>query len=362
MRRALLIGAAAAIVASPAAAQVATHRAGAGAAFETYRFSDDERIGIESLTLITIPFTGTVALSRRVELTVSGSWARGDVARPDGSSTSISGLTDSDVRLSARVGRDMLTFTAIAQLPTGVSELSDDEADAAGMFAADVLPFRVTNWGTGGGLGASTAIAGPVGDFAVGLSIGYVVAREFEPVAQDFQYRPGSQFHVRAAIDRTFGTSSKGAVSLTYQRFGEDEANGQNLFRTGDRIQGLASWSFAAGDAGSAVVYAGYLHRSEGEHLGLDALEPAQRLAFTGAGARLPFGTTVLQPSLDLRVHGGDEGAGSGYTIGIGGSVDLPVGAVVLVPTLRGRFGSVELSSGEDSGFTGGEVGLAVRF
>jgi hypothetical protein len=266
------------------------------------------------------------------------------------------------VRLTATLGRDVVTISAIAQLPTGTSELTAEEADAAGMFAADVLPFRITNWGTGGGIGLSTALAQPVGEFAVGLSLGYVVAREFEPVVDDFQYRPGNQLHVRAAIDRTFGNSGKGALAVTYQRFGDDQADGENLFKTGDRIQGLASWSFIAGNQGSGVVYAGYLHRSEGEYLTFEELQPAQRLAFGGIGARLPMGSAVVQPMADLRVHGGDEGAGSGYTLGLSGSLELPVGRAMLVPTLRGRFGNVELSSGLDSGFTGGEVGLAVRF
>jgi hypothetical protein len=358
----LLVPIALALLASPVTAQIASNRAGAGVAFETYRFSDDERIDIQSLTLLSFPFGAAVALSRRVELQVTGAWARGELSRPDGSSATISGLTDTDVRLSATLGRDVVTITAIAQLPTGVSELTTDEADAAGMFAADVLPFRITNWGAGGGIGLSTALAQPVGEFAVGLSLGYVVAREFEPVADDFQYRPGSQLHVRAAIDRTFGTSAKGALSITYQRFGEDQADGENLFQTGDRIQGLASWSFIAGDLGSGVVYAGYLHRSEGEYLDFDELEPAQRLVFGGVGARLPMGTSVIMPALDMRLHGGDEGAGSGYTLGLGGSVEVPMGWAVLIPTLRGRFGNVELSSGLDSGFTGGEVGLTVRF
>lgn len=351
------------LASSPATAQYASTRLGAGLHFETYSFGEAERVDIESLRLLSAPFAAAVALSPRVELQVAGAWARGEIVRPGGEEASISGLTDTEIRLTATVGRDALRITGIAQLPTGVSELTAEEADAAGNFAADVLPFRVTNWGAGGGFGVSTALARPLGAVAVGLSAGYVVAREFEPVAgTDFQYRPGNQLHVRLAVDRTFGTSGKGSLAVTWQSFGEDQVAGENLFRTGDRLQALASWAFAAGTRSSAVLYGGWLHRSEGEFVGEDRLEPGQDLFYGGFGARLPSGAAVFQPQLDLRLHQGDEDAGSGYTLGVGGSVELAMGGMRLVPTLRGRLGSVELGSGVDSGFTGLEAGLGVRF
>lgn len=362
MRRMALVPMLLLAIVVPAAGHAQRVTVGGGGFFETYRFSDSDRIDIDQLNLITVPFGGTLAFSRRVSLTVAGSWARGELQRPDGTTSTIDGLTDTDVRLSAMLGRDVVTITAIAQLPTGVSELTTQEADAAGMFAADVLPFRVSNWGAGGGFGLSTAFAQPVGEYAVGLAVGYVVAREFEPIANDARaYRPGNQFHVRGAIDRTFGSSGKASLSVTYQRFTEDESDGRNLFRTGDRVQAVGSYAFATGPAGSGVVYAGYLHRARGEFLVTSELEPSRDLFFGGLGARLPAGSAVLQPALDLRAQSG--GGTTGYTVGLGGSAELPLGtSLQLVPTLRGRFGSVDLPTGLSSGFTGAEAGLALRF
>lgn len=345
--------------AAPAAGQILPETA-LGGFYETYSFSDAGRIDIERLTLLSTPFGVGVPFGRRVALEVRGAWARGELTRPDGSTAEISGFTDTDIRLSASLGRDVVTITGILQLPTGVNELDAGQADAAGMFAADVLPFHVTNWGAGGGFGLSTAFARPLGEYAVGLSLGYVVAREFEPSAADATYRPGDQLHVRAAIDRTFGTSAKGSFVLTWQRFGEDQLDERNLFRTGNRIQALASWAFAAGAAGTGIVYGGYLHRADGEYVDDSAIRPGQGLVFLGGGTRLPMGSTVLQPTVDLRVQTGD--AGNGYTLGLGGGIELPLGRAALVPTVRGRFGSVELESGVDSGFTGAELGVVVRF
>lgn len=362
MRRIAIISGVLLAAALPAAAQNVRATIGAGVVYETYRFSDAEDLDIDALDLMSVPVGATIAFSRRVSLQITSAWARGELKRPNGSTSEISGITDTDVRLSATLGRDVVTLTAIAQLPTGVSELTDDEVDAAGMFAADVLPFRITNWGAGGGFGLSTAFARPIGEYAVGLAVGYVVAREFEPIADGGpMYRPGDQLHVRGAIDRTFGTSGKASLAVTYQRFGDDESDGQNLFRTGDRIQGVGSYAFALGPAASGLVYAGYLHRARGEFVITNDFEPSRGLFFAGAGARLPAGTAVLQPGIDVRAQGGD--GTTGYTLGLGGSAEVPLGpAVRLVPTLRGRFGNVELPTGLSSGFTGAEVGLAVRF
>jgi hypothetical protein len=238
-----------------------------------------------------------------------------------------------------------------------------EEADVAGLIAADVLPFRITNWGTGGGFGASTSFAGGFGAFAAGLSIGYVVAREFEPLSgDDFTYRPGNQLHVRAAIDRTFGSAGKAALVLTMQRFTDDELDGGNLFRTGDRYQAVGSYAFAAGARGNGIVYAGYLHRGEGEFEDETDVLAAQGLAYGGFGLELPAGRALLQPSLDLRLLRQDDGIGQGYTAGIGGSAEVPAGTLTFIPTVRGRFGNVTLRDEAESGFTGVELGLALRF
>src|SRR5690606_15624935 len=136
--------------------------------------------------------------------------AIGTLTRPGGQDSRVAGATDTELRLSYAFGTDRVVVSAIALLPTGLGTLTTEEADAAGAFAADVLPFRVTNWGSGGGFGASTTFAAPLGGFAVGLGLGYVVAREFHLRPGDqFAYRPGNQIHVRAAIDRSFGPAGK---------------------------------------------------------------------------------------------------------------------------------------------------------
>lgn len=363
MRTALVAWCACATLAAPAAAQRLAPRAGAAVVYERFSFGSAGDIGVETLSLLTVPLGVQLGFGRSVELGVSGAWARGEMVRDDGSESTISGPTDTELRLAVRLGRDMLTLTGIALLPTGTESLSIDEADVAGAIAADVLPFRISNWGTGGGVGGAAAIAGPIGSFAAGVSIGYVVAQEFEPLQDDaFTYRPGNQLDLRVAIDRTFGDAGKAALMLRMQQYDDDQIDGANLFRSGDRYEAVGSFAFATGERGAGIVYAGLLRRDEGEYREPVAVLPAQDLFFTGVGLELPAGSLRLKPTAELRVLSGDDDAGKGYTASAGGSVELPAGAATFVPTLRARFGKVELRPGAESDFTGLELGLALRF
>lgn len=350
------------LLAVPAHAAAQSTRIGVSGSFETYSFADPEIVGIESLTLLSTPFAATIGLGASAELSVSGAWARAQLKRDDGSEATIAGPTDTEVRLTVRLASDAVRLSVVGLAPTGKSGLTIDEADVAGMIAADLLPFRVTSWGSGGGLGGSIAVAQRAGEIGFGASVGYVVASSFEPIDGGFDYRPGNQLHVRAAVDRTIGSTAKASLQLTYEMYGTDQADGSNLFRSGDRIQGVASYAFAVGTASNAIAYAGYLNRQEGLFEDDRFVVPAENLLFAGAGARLAAGRSVIQPQIELRVLGGDEDAGKGYTAGAGVGIELPAGNAVIVPAARIRIGNAELRPGQESGFTGGELSFTVRF
>lgn len=359
--RPLLAIVAVAALAAPVSAQVPS-RIGLGAGYERFSFDSPDVVAIESISLFTVPLAARYRVNPNLAFELAGAWASGKLVRVDGSEATLSGLNDTEVRATVGLGRDAVTLTAIALLPTGKESLSEDEADLAGMIAADVLPFRVSNWGTGGGFGMAAAVARPLGSFAGGLSVGYVVAREFEPLAEDFTYRPGNQLEVRAALDRTFGDAGKAAVVFSMLRYQDDELDGSNLFRTGNRYQVVGSYAFAAGASNAGILYGGYLRREQGEFLDDGRIWPAQDLIFTGIGFELRAGRVLVRPSGDLRVLRRDDAVDQGYTADLGGSLEFPAGGVTLIPSLRGRFGNVVLLEDVESSFTGFELGFALRF
>jgi hypothetical protein len=354
--------------APPAYGQVGSSRSAplqlaGGGSFESYSFDAPGEVDIESIRLLTLPVGARIGVARGWELQLSGAWARADLTRDDGSTAHISGPTDTEVRLITTLGGDLLALTAVAVLPTGRSSLTEEEADVAAIVAADVLPFRISNWGTGGGLGLSAALAGQVGGgVGAGVVISYLREREFEPFDQEFTYRPGHQFEVRGVLDRTFGTSAKASLQAGLLRFDADQADGSNFFQSGSRLQGVGSLAFAVGPRSSGIVYVGAQHRQEGNYVVESRGIPLQDLVFAGAGMRLPVGGVVLQPTLDLRNVTGDETAGTGTTVAAGLAAEIPVGGATWIPSVRGRLGEVGLRDDRESAFTGIDMGLSVRF
>lgn len=336
--------------------------AGAGAQFQHFDFSDGPAIGLESISLLSVPMLARIRLGGPVRVEASTTFARGELSRPGGQSVTLSGLTDSQLRLVTDLVEDRVTVTAALSVPTGADGFSAEEAGLAGAIAADLLPFAISSWGTGGGVGGGVSVFQPAGDFGLGFSAGYMVPGEFTPVDQaEFQYRPGATLSLQGVVDYTVGQAGRAALQLAYSRFQDDEIEGQNLFRSGDRIQVRASYSFAAGAMGSGVVYGGYLHRSEGTFLDDVRARPSQGLFFAGGGVRQPWRGMTLVPSAELRVQRRDDGEDQGTLAGAGLELEVPAGGALLVPRLMLRGGSVLIREGIESGVLGVEAGVSLR-
>jgi hypothetical protein len=337
----------------------------AAAGHEFYGFATPEATNIESLSLSTLTFGARVPLAGATGIGLRGSFARASLRRADGQVAEISGPTDTELSLGLPFRRGSLTssVTAILVLPTGNSTHTPEEVDVAGAIAADLLPFRISNWGSGGAAGLHASAAHTLQRGSIGFGATYLVAREFEPVDGLATYRPGDQLQLQAAFDHAVGGSAKLTVSLLAQRYGDDSWAGLNLYRTGNRYQATGSYSFRASARASALLYAAGVHRSAGTSLQEHGAElPSQKLLLAGGGMRLPLGRATLVPSVDARVFRRADGVGQGFLTGIGAALEYPAGTTILVPSVRGRFGSVIEREGSESGITGFEVGLATRF
>ena len=361
----LLLGATLAAAAGAAAQLPVSGTLGGGVGVEAYYFSDHAATGIRNIVLVTVPFAARAQLPARLALEVAGAYAHGGVALDgdDGRAT-LSGLTDTSLRLSRTFGRDRLVLALIGQVPTGHTRHTEEEAVVADAVAADLLPFRISNWGAGGGIGFSAAYAVTAGGFGIGVTGGYVLAGEFEPFAEadaPLSYRPGNETTLRVAVDRSMGRSGKAALQATWQGSDDDQIDGTNLYRAGDRLQVVASYQ-AAVWRGTGLVYGGVLHRENGTSLDPAAPgTPVQDLWLGGAALRFPRGRASVTPSIEGRVFRSEDGEGQGWLGGAGVSVDVPAGPVTLVPSLRGRVGNLVVAEDVETRLTGFEVGLGVR-
>jgi hypothetical protein len=336
---------------------------GAGAHFQHFGFSDADATGIRSVHLLTMPVAARIDLGRGVSMDVGSAWARAGMQRSRGPAVTLSGPTDTQLRLGWSTPGSGLHVTMIGVLPSGTASFSADEADLAGVVAADLLPFRVSHWGAGGGAGGALAMARTAGPWGVAGSAAFLVPGSFEPLdSPAFDYRPGAHVAVRAAVDRRVGAAARASLALSHHRHGDDAADRENLFRAGDRTQALASLAFPAGATGSAVVYGGYLHRDRGTFLLTDQERTSQGFILVGAGLRHPTALGTLVPSGDLRVVRRESGENQGWIMALGASLERRAGQVNWAPTLVGRLGNVQARTGVNTGVIGLEAGARVTF
>lgn len=335
-----------------------------GPTLEVYRFGDAGAAGLESVTLVTQLFAARYTRgSFSAEL--SGGWARGTVERPDLDRVELTGLSDTHLRVDWAPLPDQLTLTIRGTLPTGAASLSSEESVVASVLSADLLPFRLRNWGTGGGLFLEGVASRTFGNVAAGLGLGWGTAGDFEPLSDDAAvYRPASQLSARVALEAPLGRGARVSLRLGVRHFAEDRLDGRNLFRPGTRAEGLGSVGFPTPRGGSASIYVGWIRREEGAAL-LENLSdaPAQDLLLLGGLWRLALGRSWVQPRADLRLFRSADGIGQGYHASVGASAEFdPHPRVTLLPSLQARFGRVDVREGLATGFQGMEVGLTLRF
>jgi len=336
--------------------------AAAGARLERYTFGDAATVGIERVSLFTVPLAAETRVAGRVRLTVSGAFASASLRRADGSEATLAGPTDTEVRATLPLAGDWLTVSGVAVLPTGRQRLAAGELEVAAVVASDLLPFAISHWGSGGGAGGSVALARRFGTVGMGVSGGYRASREYRALDDDdAAYRPGDERFVRVALDRSF-SGAKATLQVSVIRYTHDRVDGGTLYRSGDRFQAIGSYALSGPGRSTAVFYAGVLHRQEGSRLAgvADGL-PGQDLVLAGGGARLAVGRGAFLPSADARVFRSSDGLGQGYGVGLGASAEWPMGGTVLVPSARVRVGRVVVLEGVESPFTGTELGLSLR-
>ena len=116
-----------ALAGAPAAlvAQQGT-RLAPGAAIETYSFAEPDKVGLQSITLVTMPFAARAAAGPLL-LSLHGAYASGTATTRGNVESRLSGLTDTELRLDWAVVRDQVTLTVRGVLPTGRDSQSAEE-------------------------------------------------------------------------------------------------------------------------------------------------------------------------------------------------------------------------------------------
>jgi len=279
-------------------------------------------VGIKSVNEVAVPFAVVWPASPRLSFDLGGRWASATRTDSVGAKTTLSGLTDIQVRGIYQLVPDLAVLTVSANLPTGTTKISDQQLLTAGAIASDLLPFPVANFGSGFNLTTGLALAVPVQGWALGVAGSYRLNGDYTPFSNTndcpstgCSYKSGGEFRVRAGADRIVG-QGRLSFGFTFSTFGDDNFGNSPIFQSGKRYIGQGSWAFPVGNA-SVQIYAWDLYRTAGtlfDTTGAPLATTQKRnvLAFGAAGS-IQVGRDVLRPQVEYRIHTlGDSTLSSG--------------------------------------------------
>jgi hypothetical protein len=276
----------------------------AGAEFRLYDFG--AHLGVRRLWQVATP--AALTLPRRRFTLDAGAWhATTTIERRDGTRTTVSGLTDLQVRASYVFGSDAIVITAVANLPTGAERLSASEYGVLAAASSSFLAFPVNAYSTGLSVTAGAAAAVVAGSWNLGLAASGRLSGEFTPFVDTegspFTYRAGPEVRVRAAADRTIG-AGRLAVAFTWSTFSTDEYGpttpGIGRYRPGERLIAEAFLTTGLG-RGTVTAYVWNFFRTSGDSVGVSAGNRENLLA-GGLVASVPWtGVLSLEPGAESR-------------------------------------------------------------
>jgi hypothetical protein len=295
------------------------------------------KIGEFSIPLfVVVPVTpaltfdlGTAYAHARVEQTALGK----------STTSSIAGLTDTQIRANYVLGNDFVVLTAGVNLPTGQSRVTTGQLTAASLVGSDFLGFPISNMGTGLGETGGIAVARPVGDWSVGAGFSMRRTEEYDPFdvgGTTFRYQPGNEYRARVGADRAVGTG-RATFGFTYSTFGNDELAG-SVYNTGNRYISQATYNNDVGPGRIGVV-TWNLFRTAGT-LADSSFLGHENISNAALSYGIHIGSALFEPNVETRVWV-QEGASTSLAATIGVRAELDAGRFAVLPGIGYSLGRV---------------------
>jgi hypothetical protein len=338
--------------------------------YEGYKF--DPGLAFDEITELMIPLQAEIPVGRLASLTVSTGYVRVDLKSatednvlPD---QSLSGMLDTQARLSFNLVEGRLVLLATSTLPTGTQSVRRDELSILGALASDIIGFSAATVGSGGDVGGGFAGAVPLGRFALGLGATYQQPFSYQPVlGLDTLLQRGSEFRGRLGLQGPLARRTFLRVTGMYVMRQKDRLSGMTQNGVGNRLVGYVSLNQGVGPA-MLTLYGFDVFRSDPQietgALGAAVLPRGNLLAW-GAQLALTLGrSTTFTPRYEYRLSATAADTSdtvlrqAGLTMRFGGDIRQSLGrTVTLVIQGDGVTGHV-VQAGADVGLRGFRAGM----
>jgi len=362
-----------------AALLVATSTAGAQSGFDIqariapqYHSYDIDSPANTKISELAIPLFVIVPVTPRLSFDIGTSFTSVDVKQTAGGTSTkstISGLTDTQLRGNYTIGSDFVVLTAGLNLPTGQSKVKEDQLNAASLIGNDFLAFPISNMGTGFGGTGGIAIARPFGDWSIGAGASVRHSASYDPFNVNggtFHYQPGNEYRIRGGVDRAFGTG-RVSLGLTYSSFGDDDLAG-SVYNTGKRWLTQLGMNNNFGP-GMLTLAAWDLYRPSGEIADFSDSTAIETGKENILAASLAYGiqsgsTTIIEPNIEGRVWSQPSGIPSSTIMTLGVRSQFSLIGYAVSPSVGYSFGRLGTGSSgvtTTSDLTGFHAALAIR-
>ncbi|MFI5309973.1 MAG: hypothetical protein ACHQQ3_01970 [Gemmatimonadales bacterium] len=330
-----------------------------GPQYVSYKFGTGA--AAKTVTELGVPFAVVLPMGEKFALDISSAFANVNVStQAGGTSSSINGLTDTQIRGNLTLGDNVGVLTIGVNLPTGMYKVPTGKQEAAGQIGNDFLVYPVSSMGNGLGATGGLAFAQPIGDWNLGLGASFRHSTAFDAYqvgSTALRFQPGDEVRLRVGLDRPI-LDGRFSMGVTYSKFGNDAAN-DTTFGTGDRALGQASLYLPTG-GGDFQISAWNLYRAEGKLVG-GGISPWENVANVNMAVGFNAGGVYIQPNVEARFWQVDS-----YHAGTLGNVGLRfrfnMGALSVNPTAGYVMGKLYTqNNGPTTDITGFKGSLLIR-
>ena len=308
-----------------------------------------------------MPLAWIVPFNDRFNMDVSTNFASSSVKTPGASTSSISGLTDAQIRGNLTLGDNAAVVTLGVNVPTGQYKVPSGEQVAAGQIGNDFLIYPVSSMGNGLAMTGGVAFAQTLGDWNLGLGASYRYSSAFdayEVQTTALRFTPGSEARLRVGLDRPVGDGAFN-VSLTYSKFGNYTA-ADSSYGSGDRAMVQSSFSRPIGGNRDLLLSMWDLYRGVGQQIG-GVPSPSENVGNLGVAVGFQLANGLyLQPSVEERSWIYDN-ANAGLMTNIGVRARFDWMGLNMNPSVGYTLGSLYTTGLPSTDLSGFKVALLIR-
>ena len=316
-----------------------------------------------TISEMAIPLYAVMPMTQMITFDIGTAFASAKLTNSNGgqgSSSSISGLTDTQLRAIINLGGDAVVLTGSMNLPTGQSTVKPAEQAAAGLIGNDFLVFPISSLGSGFGGTGGVAFARPMGDWSVGAGVSVRRTTAYSPyedsTGKSLRFAPGNETRARIGFDHPFGTG-RASIGFTYSKLGNDQLV-TSIYNTGDRLLSQAMLSSAAG-SGDYTLSAWNLFRMSGTQVDGSA-SSRELITDVSAAYGHPVGEGRLEPVVDVRTWM-QQGFAASFQTSLSLRFEQPMGALTVAPSAGFTIGKLAADATQTSSLSGFRAALTIR-